>query len=368
MKRLHPFTLPRLPAGVARPAYPRAGLQAGIVRLGLGAFARAPLAVDTETAIEATHDLRRGCIGVSLRQPATHGVPRPRAGLYTVTTRDADAQGQGAPREALRVIGNLIDVPVVPEIAQAVIERNARLEPRSAIGLVVRGLQRRRASGTGPLTLLSKYNLPANGRMPRGLVPAFAGCVDPALQAWIATGCRFPNSMVDRLVPHTTDADRDRIAAHLGLRDAWPVCAEPFLDGAVEDDFAACHPRRDLGGTRIVASAQSFEKVKPRMVDGAQPALACLGHMAGWATVDAAIARAPLRAFVERLLRNEIAPTLTSIAGLALDADRARLLERFANPALQHRTLQIAMDGSQKLPQRPLCPAARAAARRRTDR
>jgi fructuronate reductase len=226
--------------------------------------------------------------------------------------------------------------------------------PRSAVGFLVHGLALRRVRGLGPLTLLSLDNLPANGQTLRGLVLALAGAVDPALERWIAAHCTFPNSMVDRIVPRTTEADRTRVEQALGAQDAWPVLAEPFFDWAVEDHFAAGRPAWDAGGARFVADAAPWEQLKLRMVNGSHSAIAYLGATAGWATVDKAVAQPALRRYLEALLREEVAPTLPPLPGLDAGAYRERLLERFANPALAHRTQQIAMDGSQKLPQRLL--------------
>lgn len=390
MLRLHPSVLDRLPGSVVRPSYDRAALHAGIVHLGVGAFQRAHLGVVNEAALNAGADRHWGIVGVSLRQPDTRDALQPQGGLYTVAIRDAD--DHGAARESLQVIANLLEVLVAPERPAAVLERIAHPDtrivsltvtekgychepangelrfdhpdiahdlaepdaPRSAVGSIVRGLALRRARGHGPVTLMSLDNLPANGRTLRGLVLAFAARVEPGLGEWIASGCTFPNSMVDRIVPRTTDADRERIAARLGVHDAWPVTGEPFLDWAVEDRFAAGRPAWEHGGARFVAEAEPYEKLKLRMVNGAHSALAYLGSMAGWMTVDRAIAQPALRACIESLMRDEIEPTLTDLRGLDIAAYRERLLQRFSNPALQHQTRQIAMDGSQKLPQRLL--------------
>jgi fructuronate reductase len=388
--RLHPTSLHQLPSDIAVPRYERDALRAGIVHLGVGAFQRAHLAVVTEAALHATNDLRWGIVGVSLRQADTRDALRPQAGLYTVAIRDAGEDG--APRETLQVVGNLLDVLVAPEDPEAVLQRIAHADtrivsltvtekgychdpathalrwdhpdivhdlahaaaPRSAVGMLVRGLQRRKARGLGSVTLLSLDNLPANGHTLRGLVLAFADKVDADLAAWIVAACTFPNSMVDRIVPRTTAADRERISARLGVRDAWPVLGEPFLDWVVEDRFAAGRPDWAAGGARFVDEAAPYETLKLRMVNGTHSALAYLGAMAGLATVDRAIAEPLLRGYIDALMREEIAPTLPPLPQLDLDAYRARLLQRYANPALQHQTRQIAMDGSQKLPQRLL--------------
>lgn len=390
MPRLHPDALPRLAADVARPLYAREALQAGIVHLGVGAFHRAHIAVVNEAALHASGDLRWGTVGVSLRAADTRDALQPQGGLYTLALRDA--ADDGSPREVLQVVGNLLDVLVAPEDPQAVLERIAhpdtrivsltitekgyhhdpatgalRLDaadivhdlahpdaPRTMPGFVVHALALRRARGLAPLTLLSCDNLPANGDTTRGIVLAFAQQVDANLRNWIDTHCTFPNSMVDRIVPRTTDADRERIAARLGVEDAWPVIGEPFLEWVVEDRFANGRPDWTAGGARFVAHAEPFERLKLRMVNGAHSALAYLGAMAGLRTVDRAMAEPALRGYIDALMREEIAPTLPPMDGIDLDSYRARLLQRFANPALQHQTKQIAMDGSQKLPQRLL--------------
>lgn len=390
MARLHPSTLGAVPDAVERPRWPREALGRGIVHLGAGAFMRAHLAAYNDDALAAGGEPVWGLSGVSLRQADTRDALAPQRGLYTLALRDADERG--AARQRLRVIGSLTELLVAPEDPAAVLARIAapvarivsltvtekgychdpatgalnlahpdiehdlgqRDSPRSAVGLIVHGLARRRANGLGGLTLMSLDNLPANGRVLRGLVLAFAQALpDAALADWIAAECSFPCSMVDRIVPRTTGADRETVAAALGMHDAWPVVAEPYIDWVLEDRFVAGHPA--WPGVRYVSSAAdvaAWERLKLRMVNGAHSALAYLGVVAGWPTVDAAMSQRALRRFVDTLLRDEVEPTL---AGVAVPPGyRERLLQRFANPALAHRCAQIAMDGSQKIPQRLL--------------
>lgn len=388
MERLHPSRLSALPAGVARPGYERAALAPGIVHLGLGAFMRGHLAPATEAAI-TQGDLRWGIVGVSLRQPDTRDALGPQEGLYTLALRDAHADGTA--RQRLQVIGCVQRVLVATENPVAVLEALAderariasltvtekgychdpattrlRLDhadiahdlahpfPRSAIGYLVRALALRRERGLKGLTLMSLDNLPSNGHVLQGAVLDFARLIEPALADWIAAHCSFPNSMVDRIVPRTTDADRAQVSHALGLQDAWPVMGEPFLDWAVEDRFACGRPEWTAGGARFVEEAAPWEKLKLRMVNGTHSSIAYLGAMAGWQTVDRAISQDALRRHIEALMQGEIEPTLPALPGLDLSAYRQSLLRRFANPALAHKTHQIAMDGSQKLPQRLL--------------
>lgn len=380
MQRLHPDHLAALPDEVARPSYMRAALQTGIVHLGIGAFMRGHLAPATEAAVAAGNDMRWGITGVSLRSPETRDALAPQEGLYALALRDAAGQ-------RLQLLGCVTELLVAPESPLAVLERIAApatrilsltvtekgychdpasgalsldhpdivhdlahpTAPRSAPGYLLHGLALRRSQARQGLTLLSLDNLPANGRLLRRALLDLARAFDPGLAAWIDAHCSFPCSMVDRIVPRTTDADRDAVAAALGCRDAWPVVAEPFFDWAVEDDFVAGRPDWILYGARFVAEAEPWEKLKLRMVNGTHSAIAYLGVLAGWATVDAAMAQAPLRRHLQILMRDEIAPTLPALDSSAY---QAQLLQRFANPALAHRTLQIAMDGSQKIPQR----------------
>ena len=333
----------------------------GIVHLGLGAFARAHLLPATAAAMATRGEHHWGVLGVSLRHAEVRDALVPHGFEYTLALRDADASGQ--PRERRETIRCLLGVLVAPEDPRAVLEAIAapatrivsltvtekgyhpdpadlaRPEaPRSTLGFIVHGLALRHARGLAPVTLLSCDNLASNGRTLRGLVLAFAQQLDAALAEWIARECIFPNSMVDRIVPKNDD---------LAV-----VTAEPFFDWAVEDRFAAGRPDWDVHGARFVAHAEPYELLKLRMVNGSHSAIAYLGVMAGWATVDRAIGEPALRRFVEALMREEIEPTLAGRIDADLAAYRARLIERFANPALAHRTRQIAMDGSQKIPQR----------------
>ncbi|EHK65346.1 mannitol dehydrogenase family protein [Achromobacter arsenitoxydans] len=391
LERLNTESLPRLPADVEKPSYDRSRLTPGIVHLGLGAFHRAHQAVVTDQAMQASGDLSWGILGVSLRRPATRDALTPQDGLYTLAVRDAGPDGQE--REQLRVVGSVLRVMVADEDPNAVLERIAYpqtrivsltvtekgyshepatghlcwddpdilhdlenpLRPRSTIGILVHGLALRRERGLPPVTLLSCDNLRGNGDILRSLVLAFALRVDVTLTDWIDRHCTFPNSMVDRIVPVTQDHDRQRIAGRLGVEDAWPVLGEPYLNWVIEDKFAAGRPAWDaLGGATFVRNAAPYERLKLRMVSGPHSALAYLGATLGLQTMAEAVNTPVLRAYVEAMMREEIAPTLRGIPDAGLEEYRRRFLERISNPALPHPLKQIAMDGSQKLPQRLL--------------
>jgi fructuronate reductase len=382
--RLTPATLWRLPATALRPGYERARLPVGIVHLGLGAFHRAHQAVYTEDVLA-----RRlgpfGICGVSLRSGAVRDRLAPQDGLYSVVTRAAEG-------ERLRVVGCLKELLVGPEDPAAVVRRiadprvgvvsltvtekgychdpaTAALDPehpdirhdleqperpRSAIGALVAGLDRRRQKGGPPPTVLCCDNLPHNGRTLRAVALAFAELRDAALARWLAAEVAFPGTMVDRIVPATTDADILAVTAALGLHDAAPVVAEPFRQWVIEDRFTAPRPAWEEVGAELVADVGPYEEMKLRLLNGSHSALAYLGWLAGFEHVSEVMAVPAFVTFVSRMMALEVAPTLS--VPVDLGGYQALLLERFANPAIRHRTRQIAMDGSQKLPQRLLGP------------
>jgi fructuronate reductase len=380
MDRLSEATFERLPATV-RPAWRRQDLGCGIVHLGVGAFHRAHQAVYTELALEQAWG-RWGIAGVSLRRPEMRDRLAPQDGLYTVAERD----GAGA---RLRVIGCLKQVLVAPEDPAAVVELIAApasaivsltvtekgychdpasgeldwshadirhdlalpLRPRSALGMLVAGLARRRERQTAPPTVLSCDNLPANGRTLRGLTIALAAHRDEALARWIEAEVAFPCSMVDRIVPATTATDIAQIAAALGVHDAAPVVCEPFRQWVIEDRFAGPRPAWELAGAELVAEVAPYEEMKLRLLNGSHSAIAYLGCLAGIEYVFEVMAEPDFVAFVREMMA-EVAPTVH--VPTDLEAYQAALIARFANPALAHRTSQIAMDGSQKMPQRLL--------------
>jgi fructuronate reductase len=226
--------------------------------------------------------------------------------------------------------------------------------PRSAVGMVVAGLARRREARGGPLNVICCDNLPHNGRVLEGLVQAYAERHDAALGEWIAQHAAFPCTMVDRIVPATTAADIDEVSRRLGVDDLAPVMTEPFSSWVIENRFAASRPAWEEAGALVVSDVAPFEEMKLRMLNGSHSTLAYLGFLMGHEFVWQASADPLLGELIGRQMAEEIAPTLVVPPGANPRAYAAQLLRRFRNPALPHRTQQIAMDGSQKLPQRLL--------------
>ena len=233
--------------------------------------------------------------------------------------------------------------------------------PTGPIGWLVEGLRLRRDAGTAPFTVLCCDNLPSNGRVVRRLVLELAEARDPALAEWIADHVAFPCSMVDRIVPAATDDTRARAAALLGTQDALAIETEPFIQWVIEDRFPQGRPDWQAGGAVFASKVEPYEKMKLRLLNGAHTLIAHLGVLNGLEHVRdvmavpqlAALARAHMAAAVQ---------TLDPVPGIDLDAYMDDLIARFANPAIAHRNLQIAMDTTQKLPQRLLSPAVDALA------
>ena len=357
--------------------------ETGIVHLGLGAFFRAFGCVYVADAMAASGG-DWGIVGVSLRSPETRDALRPQGWAYHAVTLKPGA-------EEARRIEVLNDVLVAPEDPEAVLA--AMADPRvrivtltvtekgynhnpatgelamdhpdvvhdlthdlpvSAVGYLVRALQRRRAAGHAPFTVMTCDNLPANGALLRGLTLAMAARIDPDLRDWIAAEGRFPCTMVDRITPATTAADIARVAALTGRHDAAPVMHEPFAQWVVEDSFVAgARPDLAAAGAAMVTDVAAHEHMKLRMLNGAHSALAYAGYLAGHETIADTMADPVFARYVWRLWA-EITPAVVAPPGVKLTAYADALFDRYANPAIRHRTWQIAMDGSQKLPQRIL--------------
>src|SRR5690606_5262527 len=224
--------------------------------------------------------------------------------------------------------------------------------PRSAPGMLVEALARRHAAGLAPFTVMSCDNLPSNGATVRRIVTRFAQLRGPELGAYVA-GVAFPGTMVDRIVPSTTDADREAVSELIGAEDAWPIMTEPFTQWVIEDDFPAGRPPFERAGAQLVEDVEPFERMKLRMLNGSHSTMAYLGYLAGHDYISDVMGDTDFTRLIHAMMTEEVMPTL-DMPGVDLAAYRDQLLDRFRNPALKHRTWQIAMDGSQKLPQRLL--------------
>jgi len=374
---------------VRRPSYDRARLATGIVHLGLGNFARAHLADYVEDALEAG-DRGWGVVGVSLQRPDQRDRLAPQDGLYTALQRDGSEVRP-------RIIGCVKQILVAPEDPAAVIRAMAseacrivsltvtekgycfdagsgRLNfdhaviqadlrdqerPRSLFGLLAAALRARRAENMPPFTVLCCDNLPDNGRLVARLLDEFARAGDQALADWIASRGAFPSTMVDRIVPATTDADLAAAIEATGLTDLAPVSHEPFRQWVIEDRFVGGNrPALEKAGAQFVDDVAAYERLKLRMLNCAHSALAYLGCLAGYATIRDAAADPVFRKFIFDLWREEIIPVVRAPDGVDPHQYADTVMHRFDNAAILHKTTQVGSDGSQKLPMR-LLPTVR---------
>ncbi|MBW8783347.1 MAG: mannitol dehydrogenase family protein [Novosphingobium sp.] len=366
-----------IPPGIPRFAYDRAAQAIGIVHFGIGAFHRAHQAWYTDRAMDAG-DRDWMIAGVSLRSAEVAGQMNPQDGLYSVTERSAAG-------DAMRIVGAVREVLVAPRsrasiaislitptthiVSLTITEKGYCRAPDGSLDfdrvgegsiypILTDAMQQRRAAGISGLTLLSCDNLADNGHQLARLMSEYLDRHEPSLRAWFEAECACPATMVDRIVPATTDEDRAAVAAPLGVRDEAAVVTEPFSQWVIEDRFAGPRPAWEKVGAQLVGDVAPYETAKLRMLNGAHSALAYLGLERGHTYVHQAIADPALRPLIERLMKQEAAASFTPAPGQDLDAYADALLARFANPALNHRLAQIAMDGSQKIPQRWLATLA----------
>ncbi|MEX8493647.1 mannitol dehydrogenase family protein [Sphaerotilus sp.] len=360
------------------PRYDRSALRSGIVHLGLGAFHRAHQALYTEAVLN-DGDLRWGIVGVHLRGRRLADVLRTQNQLWSVTERHAEqarTQVVGALRAALfapeqgeAVLTALAD-PGVHIVTTTVTEKGYSFQPatgeldlndadlqhdlrhpdtpRSTLGVLAAGLLRRPA--TAPITVVCCDNMAANGDKLAQLLLQYAERACPMLLARLADGrIVFPNTMVDRIVPAATPASLDWAAQRLGLRDEAAIICEPFTQWVIEDRFAGPRPAWEAAGALLTGDVRPFQAMKLRLLNGSHSAIAYLGQLRGRETVAEAMADPLIRGAVRGLMLDDLLPSVAVPAGFDALAYCEQLLHRFDNPALAHRTEQIAMDGTQKV-------------------
>lgn len=374
------------------PTYERAALRERILHIGFGAFARAFLTTILDETLDATKDPAGrdwGMVAVRLnsgvedldaleRDDCRHWVLAADDERTDVRRVDAVIATCHPLRDGLAALLGRFTRPELAIVSLTITEkgyctRDGRLDPEhagilgdlatplapaTAIGVLVEGLRLRRAAGLAGLTVLSCDNLPENGHVCRAAVLDFARARDEGLAAWIEANVSFPCTMVDRIVPALDTDGRDMLARAGIAADAGIVC-EPFRQWVVEDDFAAGRPDFSIAGARFVDDVRPFEEMKLRMLNGSHTFLACLGQIAGHATIAECMDDPLFRAAARGLMLEEQAPTLSLPDGHDLAAYAEALLARFSNSRLKHRTAQIATDTSQKLPQRLLAPIRR---------
>ncbi|WP_299842615.1 mannitol dehydrogenase family protein [uncultured Paracoccus sp.] len=373
-----------LPSSVIRPGYDRDALGVGILHLGLGAFHRAHQAVYTDDALAAEGGDWR-ILGANLRSTEMPQAMTAQNGLYSLLERSetdrlrvigahgqkaigGDAAGilKAASDPAIRILSLTVSEKAygidraamdIDETHPAVATDLARPDaPQGVLGIITAALAARHAAGHAPFTVLCCDNLPDNGTLLRAGVLGMARRLDPDLAARIADQVAFPATMVDRITPAVTDRTLSDVERLTGHRDLAAVETEPFTQWVIEDHFPQGRPAWEAGGAEFVHDVGAHEAMKLRMLNGSHSLIAYLGQMLGLRYVRDVVADRALSALVLRHMR-AAGTTLPRNAGLDAPSYAEALMDRFRNPAIAHETRQIAMDGTEKLPQRWFSPS-----------
>jgi len=363
MVSLSSLSLPSIASQIEVPHYDRQIVTEGIVHIGVGGFHRAHEAVYMDDLLNIGYGAEWGICGVGIRQAdkAMRDALVPQDCLYTVATRDADG-------DKARVIGAMTNYLFGPDDPAAVREKLAAPEtrivsltiteggygetqgPQSAFAYLAEALDLRRQRNLTPFTVLSCDNLQSNGIAARNALLTYAEKGDAGLLSWIETNVSFPNCMVDRITPQTTDADRELVRKEFGIDDAWPVVCEPFRQWIIEDNFVNGRPKWERVGVQFTTDVHPYETMKLRLLNASHSAMGYLGFLAGFTYIHEVIANPLFREFIARLLDDEITPLLPPVAGIDLTDYKQTLLVRFANPAIKDQVTRICLDGSSKVP------------------
>ena len=383
MQSLNAGSLPSLAGSLPVPSYDRSRLRAGIVHLGVGAFHRSHQAMYLDRLLEQGQGQDWAICGVGVL-PSDRRMAEVMAAqdcLYTLVVKHAD--GTLEPR----VVGSVVEYLLAPDDPDAVVERMAAettrivsltvteggyntdpvtgrfdatdpgvvhdlqpgVAPATAFGLVTEALVRRRDRGLAPFTVVSCDNIQHNGDVARRSFAAFAALRDPELGAWVEREVPFPNSMVDRITPATTDEDREEVARRFGVEDRWPVVCEPFTQWVLEDRFGLGRPPLEEAGVQVVDDVEPYEMMKLRLLNAGHQALAYLGRLAGYRLVHDAAQDPLFQRLLLGYMTHEATPTLRPVPGIDLDAYRRELIARFSNPHIRDTLARLAFDGSERL-------------------
>jgi len=369
---------------VPGPGYDRSAVSVGIVHFGVGGFHRAHQAMYVDRLMEQGLGMEWGICGVGVMpsDQRMRDVMRDQDCLYTLVLKDPDGGWQP------RVVGSIIDYRYAPDDPEAVVELMAApttrivsmtvteggynfspvteefdadnpavqadlqpgAVPATTFGLVTEALRRRRERGLEPFTVMSCDNIPGNGHMARTVFSAFAGLRDPELGRWVRETVRFPNSMVDRITPVTTDDDRSEIAERFGVTDGWPVVCEPFTQWVLEDDFTSGRPPLEQVGVQLVDDVEPYELMKLRLLNASHQALCYFGYLAGYRLVHEVAQDRLFADFLLAYMDTEATPTLPPVPGIDLTAYKTELIARFSNDAVRDTVARLCAESSDRIP------------------
>jgi len=373
-----------LPADVSVPLYDRSTLTSGIVHIGVGNFHRAHQALVIDRLLRLGEARDWSITGVGLL-PSDETIIRSlqaQDGLYTLVEKSPEGHWDytviGSLREVFllhdgvdNVLAHLTD-PEVRIVSLTITEGGYNndpvtgafmldtpavamdlghgVQPQTVFGLVTEALARRRAAGFPPFTVMSCDNIQHNGDFAKSMFIAFAREKDSDLADWIDSAVAFPNSMVDRITPVTTQVDREVVSSHLGISDSCPVLCEPFFQWVVEDNFPTGRPPWELVGVQVTEDVAPYEKMKLRLLNASHQGLAYFAHLMGYEYVHDAAQDPLIATFLHRYMDEEATPTLDSLPGVDLEHYKSELIERFANPQVRDTVARLAAESSDRIP------------------
>ncbi|MBO1269485.1 mannitol dehydrogenase family protein [Arthrobacter cavernae] len=384
MTSLNEAALPELARRLPVPTYDRSAVRTGIVHFGVGGFHRSHEAMFIDRLLNRGGSQDWGICGVGVlpSDARMRDVLNAQDGLYTMVLKSAEGT------EDARIIGSITEYLFAPDDPAAVIRKLAdpatrivslsvteggysindstgEFEPRahavvhdlkpntvphSVFGLITAALAQRREQGTAPFTVMSCDNIQGNGNVARKALVSFARLKDPNLARWISDNVAFPNSMVDRITPVTTDEDRAAVTETYGFTDAWPVVAEPFEQWVLEDRFTSGRPPLEDVGVQIVDDVEPYELMKLRLLNASHQVMSYLGYFAGHRYVHDVCTDPLFAEFIVGFMEQEATPTLRPVPGLDLDAYRNELIHRFSNPAIRDTLARQMVDASERIP------------------
>lgn len=373
-----------LPDDIARPNYDRAGVRVGIVHFGVGGFHRSHQAMYLDTLMNDGQALDWGICGVGVlpHDARMRDVMAAQDCLYTLAVKHPDGSRE------LRVIGSIVEYLLAPDDPEAVIERmcdpavrivsltvteggyntsdltgefdtsnpamiadaTGDAAPATMFGLVTEALARRRARGIPPFTVMSCDNIQGNGDVAKRSFVAYAGMRDAELAAWIANEVAFPNSMVDRITPVTSDDDRREVSDRLGMTDEWPVVCEPFEQWALEEHFPLGRPEFERVGVQVVADVEPYELMKLRLLNATHQGMCYFGYLMGYRFAHEASADPAIATMLLDYMDHEATPTLHPVPGVDLDAYKRMLIERYRNPEVRDTLARLCAESSDRIP------------------
>jgi mannitol 2-dehydrogenase len=380
--KLSASALGRLPREVAVPKYQRSDLSAGIVHIGVGNFHRAHQAVYLDDLFNAGRDRDWAIIGAGVREPdvAVREKLKEQDWLTTVVEQEAGSTN-------LRVTGSMIDFikpydvaanlealsrPQIRIVSLTVTEGGYYISPatqsfdgahpdivgdarnfeapKTAFGLIAAALKRRRAAGVAPFTVMSCDNIPGNGHVAENAVAGLAGLADPQLGRWIKANVRFPNSMVDRITPATTDRERAILREKHGVEDNWPVFCEEFRQWVIEDNFGSGRPALETVGVTLTSDVAPYELMKIRILNGGHAAIAYPAGLLDIHFVHEAMEDRQIADFLETLTKREVLSVVPPPPKTDLEDYRALVARRFSNPKIGDTIQRLCFDGSNRQP------------------